>query len=201
MHNFLSKLFLDRKDIFFIFQIRSDFLCKTTRGNTINLKWSPLNWGPKFSSQKEVQFPPHSSPKDYEFQHIYTHCCLCLGVRERDAKYQCMHRMLCLLCSLSVASQGVALLPFCACPALAEGESLLEHEGMTQWGGSLQQGQILADAWKKQKMTEPSLWSKKFFLSDPETPRVRLCKTAGSISQLAATKSECFVLFQKAGGI
>lgn len=176
------------------------FLVKQPEG--IQQTWNDHHWIEVQSSphRKKSNFhPPYPSPKDCDFQHIYTHCCPCLAVR--DAKYQCMHRMLCLTCSLSVASQGTALLPFCACSALAEGESLLEHEGMTQWGGSLQRGQILADAWKKQKMTEPSLWSKKFFFSDPETPRVRLCKTAGSIRQLAATRSECFVLFQKAGGV
>lgn len=87
-------------------------------------------------------------------------------------------------------------LPLCfAVPALPwwrralSWESLLEQEGMTQWGGSLQRGQILADACKKQKMIEPNLRRNKFFLIDPETPRVRLCKTSGSIWQLAATKS------------
>lgn len=120
MHIFLSKLFPDRKYINSVFfQISNDFLGKTTRGNTMNLRWSPLNWHPKFSLQKEVQFPP-SSWKDCDIQHINNHCCPCLGMGKRDAVYQCMHRVLCLPCSLSVASQRVAPLLCCACPALVK---------------------------------------------------------------------------------
>lgn len=144
------------------------FLAKTTRPNAMNLKWLPLDFKSKvpFTETCPVSVP---SLKGFNFycskSTTSQHCWPSPGIRESNAVCQGVHSVVSTLFPFS--GLVVAPLPCCACSAPSKEAELgsLSWESLTQQAGSLWQGQISRYNCKKQKKTEPSLWSNRKILS------------------------------------
>lgn len=172
----------------------NEFLARTTRRNAINLKWLPLDFRCKVPFT-ETCLASSPAQKIITFSRSITsqYCCPSPGMRERDAGCQWVQSV---VSTLPVAGQGVACLPCCALLWVMESPELGKLSGASR--ADVRRCLTCRNE-KEAEMSQASEATEKFFLRDPEAPGVRLCKTTGTIWQLAATKSECFMLLQKAG--